>query len=46
MREYTCKLIEMAEDGVISWEQLAREATLYMSEADVEDMAQSSFELE
>lgn len=46
MREYTNKLVQMAEDGVISWEQLAREAMLYMSESDVEDMAQSSFELE
>jgi hypothetical protein len=46
MREYTNKLMQMAEDGVITWEQLAREALTYMSEADVEEIATTSFELE
>jgi hypothetical protein len=38
-REYTIKLIELAEEGVVSWESIAKSALSYMSEADVEDMA-------
>ena len=34
----TNKLIEAAEEGVISWEDVAREALAYMSEAEVSDM--------
>ena len=39
-REYTVKLIELADDGVVSWESIARSAMMYMSEADVQDMAE------
>ena len=39
-RKYTIKMIELAEEGVISWESIARSALSYMSEADVEDMAE------
>jgi hypothetical protein len=37
-RQNTNKLIEMAEEGTISWEAIAREALSYMSESDVSDM--------
>lgn len=40
MREATIKLIDLAEDGVISWETIARAALSYMSEDEVADMAQ------
>ena len=46
MRTYTNKLVEMAEEGLITWEQLARECLAYMPESEVEDMATSTFELE
>jgi len=46
MRTYTNKLIELAEEGVITWEQLARECLAYMSETEAEDVAKSTFELE
>lgn len=37
-RRNTCKLIEAAEDGIISWEEIARECLSAMSEAEVSDM--------
>lgn len=37
-RHNTNKLIEAAENGIISWEDIAREALAYMSEAEVSDM--------
>jgi hypothetical protein len=37
-REATCRLIEMAEEDGISWEDIARAALSYMSEYDVADM--------
>ena len=37
-REYTTKIQEMAEEGVISWETIAKEALCRMSEDEVEDM--------
>lgn len=40
-RIYTTQLIEMAEEGMIAWETLARAALCYMSEADVKDMAET-----
>ena len=46
MRTYTNKLIELAEEGVITWEQLARECLAFMSETEAEDVATSTFELE
>jgi hypothetical protein len=39
VRENTCKLLEMAEEGIISWQTLAECALDYMSEDDVSDMA-------
>jgi hypothetical protein len=38
-RENTNRLIEMAEDGVISWEEIARTALNWLSEYDVAEMA-------
>ena len=37
-REYTNKITEMAEEGAISWETIAREALERMSEDEVESM--------
>lgn len=45
-REYTEHLIGMALEGAISWEALARECLCYMSEDDVQDMAQSTFDVD
>ena len=39
MRKATNKVIEMAEEGVLSWETIARAALDYMSEDEVADMA-------
>lgn len=41
-REYTNRLVEMAEDGLIDWESLARDLLGYLSEADVRDFARSN----
>lgn len=41
-REATCEPIEMAENGGISWETVARECLQYMSEDEVRDMAESN----
>ena len=38
-RKATRRLLELAEDGVISWHMLAEMALNWMSEDDVEDMA-------
>jgi len=38
-REYTNKLLDLADQGVISWQAIAESALCYMSEAEVEDMA-------
>jgi hypothetical protein len=46
MRKYTNALLEMMESGVIDPKQLARECLSYMSEADVEDMARSTYEVD
>ena len=40
VRKATNKLIEMAENCIISWETIARAALQYMSEDEVADMAQ------
>ena len=40
IRKATNKLIEMAENCIISWETIARAALQYMSEDEVADMAQ------
>jgi len=44
-RQYTNKLIEMACDGVITWESLANACLGYMSEADVQDMAEIEWDV-
>jgi hypothetical protein len=41
-RPVTSELIDMAEQGVLDWEQLARDALGWMSEADVADFARSN----
>lgn len=38
-REYTNKLLDMAEEGVLDWENLARDLLGWMSEADVKEFA-------
>ncbi len=38
-RAYTCKLIELAEEGVLTWEQIARDALGWMSEDEVQQFA-------
>ena len=40
MRKATNKVIDLAEEGVLSWEAIARAALNYMSEDDVKDMAE------
>ena len=39
MRKATCRLIEAAEGGMLSWEAIARECLAQMSEDDVADVA-------
>ena len=41
-RSATCELIEMAENGLLSWDTIARECLQYMSEDEVRDMAESN----
>lgn len=38
-RRNTCKLIDAAEDGIISWEEIARECLAAMSESEVSEMS-------
>ena len=38
-RKTTNRLIELAEDGVISWEDIARTALNWLSEDEVDEMA-------
>ena len=42
VREMTCKLLSWAEEGIISWQSLAKMALDYMSEDDVKDMARAN----
>ena len=44
--EYGNKLIELAEDGLLTWEALARECIAYMSEDDAKDMAITAFDVD
>ena len=37
-REFTCKLIEAADEGSLSWEIIARSALTYLSESEVAEM--------
>lgn len=39
VRQATIKVIELCEEGLISWEAVALAALRFMSEADVADMA-------
>ena len=39
MRSITLKVIKLAENGILSWETVARECLQEMSEDDVADMA-------
>jgi len=41
-REYTTKLLEMMDEGLISAEAVAEMALAYMSEDDVKDMMQDN----
>jgi hypothetical protein len=41
-RPVTSELIDMAEQGMLDWEQLARDALGCMSESDVADFARSN----
>ena len=46
VRKITNKLLDMANDGMISWQSLAEMALDYMSEDDVADMARANDILE
>jgi len=37
-RKITNELIDLCEQGIVSWESIARECLCYMSEYDVKDM--------
>ena len=41
MCKITNKIVELAEEGVLSWEEIARECLQEMSEDDVADMART-----
>ena len=40
-RPATTALLDLAESGVISWEQIARDALAWMSEHEVQDFAEA-----
>ena len=41
-RQATRQVIELAEQGVLAWEQVARDCMNYMSEDEVADMARAN----
>jgi len=41
-RRATRRVIELAEQGVLCWEQIARDCMNYMSEDDVKDMSEGN----
>ena len=41
-RPVTSELLDLAEQGVLTWEQLARDALGWMSEAEVQRFAQAN----
>jgi hypothetical protein len=41
-RPVTSELLDLAEQGVLTWEQLARDALGWMSEAEVQQFAQAN----
>jgi hypothetical protein len=40
-RQYTNQLLQMIDDGILDTETVLRSCLCYMSEADVQDMAES-----
>ena len=42
VRDYTNELIERADQGILTWKQIAQAALQYMSEDDVKNMAESN----
>ena len=45
-RAFTNALLEDAEQGLLSWESIARAALDYMSEDEVRDLAETEFDYE
>ena len=43
VRKVTNQLIDLADEGVISWQVIAIACLLYMSERDVADMASDNY---
>ena len=43
VRKVTCQLIDLADDGVLSWETVAMACLSYMSEDQVADMASDNY---
>ena len=41
-RPYTCKLLDLAEQGAIDWETLARDALNWMDETEAAQFARSN----
>ena len=41
-RPVTSELLDLAEQGLLTWEQLARDALGWMSEAEVQQFAQAN----
>jgi hypothetical protein len=41
-RRVTCELLDMATEGLVDWETLARDALGWMSEADVKEFAEAN----
>lgn len=42
IRASTIKLMELADEGILTWEQIGRACLVYMSEDDVSDMAREN----
>ena len=42
VRKITCKLLEQADEGMLSWQTLAECALRYMSEDEVAEMARAN----
>ena len=45
VRQVTGKLIDMADDGIISWESVALACLRYFCESDIADMARCEFDI-
>ncbi len=41
-RQSTCQLLDLARDGLVSWEMLARDLLNWMSEAEVKNFAEDA----